>query len=264
MNHNIHLLIIDPQIDFCMPNGSLYIDGAEKDIDRLVNFIYKKAKDISKITVTLDSHKYYHIANQIFWVNKDGNNPEPFTIITEDDVNHGVWKATKNIHSNWAIEYVNTLSKNNRYKLCIWPYHCIIGTYGHSIYPALSEALKVYETEYNGEVTYINKGENSLTEHYSALCADVPISNDDATNLNNSFLESIKQSEKVYISGQALSHCVANTILDISYALDDDLSKFTLLTDTSSSVKGFEYLSDDFIYKAKNIGLKLTTTIDEI
>lgn len=35
----IHLLIIDPQNDFCSPDGSLYVHGAEQDMQRLADFI---------------------------------------------------------------------------------------------------------------------------------------------------------------------------------------------------------------------------------
>ncbi len=48
------LLIIDPQNDFCNPGdttesnkGSLYVDGAEKDMLRLANWI-KQNKDTGK------------------------------------------------------------------------------------------------------------------------------------------------------------------------------------------------------------------------
>jgi nicotinamidase-related amidase len=29
-----HLLVIDPQVDFCDPSGSLYVPGAEDDMGR--------------------------------------------------------------------------------------------------------------------------------------------------------------------------------------------------------------------------------------
>ncbi len=39
MNRNTLLLIIDAQKDFCYPNGTLYVKGAEKDMVRLGKFI---------------------------------------------------------------------------------------------------------------------------------------------------------------------------------------------------------------------------------
>ncbi len=262
MDKNIHLLIIDPQIDFCMPEGSLYVDGAEKDMERLVKFINKNIDNISRITVTLDNHKNYHIANPIFWVDKDGNHPNPFTIITSNDVDTGKWQATNQVHKMLANNYVKTLEKKGRYQLCIWPYHCIIGTKGNNIFPSLAEIIRVYETEFNGTVEYIGKGSNSLTEHYSALFADMPIPDDISTQINKSFLVSIAESESIYVAGEALSHCVANTIYDIGVCLHHDLSKFTLLQDATSSVKGFEHLTDNFIVTAKKMGLKFAYTTD--
>ena len=262
MDKNIHLLIIDPQNDFCIPEGSLYVDGAEKDMGRLTSFIDKNMGNISRITVTLDSHKNYHIANPIFWIDEEGKHPQPFTIITSNDVDTGRWQATNSIHRSWSINYVKTLEKKGRYQLCIWPYHCIIGTKGNNIFNSLAEIIRVYEIEHKGIVEYIIKGSNSLTEHYSALFADVPIPDDVSTQINKSLLVSMAESETIYVAGEALSHCVANTILDIGTCLNSDLSKFTLLQDATSSVKGFEHLSDNFIYTAKKMGLKFRYTTD--
>ena len=39
----IQLLIIDMQVDFCHPQGTLYVPGALQDIRRLVEFIYRNA-----------------------------------------------------------------------------------------------------------------------------------------------------------------------------------------------------------------------------
>ena len=95
---NTHLLIIDPQYDFCDPAGSLYVKGADKDMERLSSLIMNNADRISQITVTMDTHKNYHIASPVFWQNTDGENPKPFTIITAKDVESGLWKASNKDH----------------------------------------------------------------------------------------------------------------------------------------------------------------------
>ena len=66
----------------------------------------------------------------------------------------------------------------------------------------------------------------------------------------------------IFISGEALSHCVANSILDIATYVSKDLSKFVLLMDTVSCVSGFEYLGDKFLDKAKGLGMKVSTILD--
>jgi len=37
------LFIIDPQVDFCSPDGALYVPGADKDMERLADFISKQS-----------------------------------------------------------------------------------------------------------------------------------------------------------------------------------------------------------------------------
>ena len=41
------LLIIDPQNDFCNPNGTLFVSGAEEDCERLAEFIDNNSSKIS-------------------------------------------------------------------------------------------------------------------------------------------------------------------------------------------------------------------------
>ena len=82
MPNNIHLIVIDPQVDFCDPSGSLYVKGADQDMQRLATMVRRLKDKIRDIHVTLDSHQIVHIAHPIFW--KDGAtgaHPNPFTII---------------------------------------------------------------------------------------------------------------------------------------------------------------------------------------
>ena len=259
---NTHLLIIDPQYDFCDPAGSLYVKGADKDMERLSSLIMNNADRISQITVTMDMHKNYHIASPVFWQNTDGENPKPFTIITAKDVEAGLWKASNKEHATWATEYVNALEKNGRYQLCIWPYHCIIGTIGSNIYQKITDALSFFELTKRKKIDYIFKGSYSLTEHYSALLADVPLSSESGTHINKNLLASVHEADTVLVAGEALSHCVANTVMDIGNNLSGDLSKFVLLEDASSCVAGFEHLGESFIKKAKDMGMKTARTAD--
>ena len=45
-----------------------------------------------------------------------------------------------------ALAYVRALDESGRYALCIWPYHCLIGSEGHAVKPALFEALQSRST----------------------------------------------------------------------------------------------------------------------
>jgi len=91
---NIHLLVIDPQIDFCDSKGALYVKGAEKDMSRLATFTRKSKDKITDIHVTLDSHHLIDIAHPTFWRDTNGAAPKPFTIITAQDVKDGKFRTT--------------------------------------------------------------------------------------------------------------------------------------------------------------------------
>ena len=52
----MYMLIIDPQVDFHPPTGSLAVPGAEEDSERTAAFIREHMDEIEEIFVTLDSH----------------------------------------------------------------------------------------------------------------------------------------------------------------------------------------------------------------
>jgi nicotinamidase/pyrazinamidase len=268
MTRKVHLITIDPQNDFCIPSGpggekgALVVAGADKDMERLGKFISKNKGRLEQIHCTLDSHQYVHIAHPAFWVNSKGENPNPFTLITEDAVKNGEWRAFNPKWQARAVAYVETLKKNARYVLVIWPPHCLIGTWGHAIVPSVADALYEWERDFN-RVNFVAKGSNLFTEHYSAVKADVPDDDDNSTKLNTALIDMLTEADEILITGEALSHCVANSIRDVAAEFGDaQVSKFTLLEDTSSNVTTFEKLGQDFVKDMVKKGMKITNTKD--
>ncbi len=277
MTRKVHLITIDPQNDFCTPlapgadpktarpgheKGALVVAGADQDMARLGAFISKNKGRLEQIHCTLDSHQYVHIAHPPFWKNSKGDRPNPFTLITEDDVKNGVWSAYNPKWQGKALGYVETLKKNARYVLCIWPPHCLIGTWGHAIVPPVAQALYEWEGEFN-RVNFVAKGSNLFTEHYSAVRADVEDPDDVSTKLNVALIDMLTEADEILITGEALSHCVANSIRDVAKEFgDSQVSKFTLLEDTCSNVGGFEKLGQDFVKELVKKGMKTTNTKD--
>ena len=111
------LLLIDPQVDF-HPGGSLAIETANDDSDRLAKLIRENPSAITQITVTLDTHQRLHIANPLFWKDAEGANPNPFTIISAEAVENGTWKPSRDEHAAWALEYAKALEAGGKYKIC--------------------------------------------------------------------------------------------------------------------------------------------------
>lgn len=262
MKTNIHLVTIDPQNDFCDPKGSLFVAGADQDMNRLASFITRMGDNLDEIHCTLDSHQTIHIAHPIFWINSKNEHPGPFTIITVDDVTNGTWRTT---HPGWqkhGIHYVTALAANQRYALCIWPPHCRIGTWGHGLFPAIAQAMLDWEAKFN-KVDFVVKGSNPLTEHYSAVMADVPDDADPTTRINTRFLDVLAKADQVFFTGEALSHCVANTVTDVCNNFgEDNIKKIILLKDTSSNVTGFDKLGEDFIKAMTARGMQTALTTD--
>ena len=265
---NVHLISIDCQNDFCIKDGpdgekgQLVVPGAEADMTRLAKFICKNKKRIEQIHCTLDSHQYVHIANPPFWVNSRGEHPQPFTLITDDDVRNGVWRAYNPKWQSRALKYVEDLKKNGRYVLVIWPPHCLIGTWGHSMIPCVAKAVYEWEMDFN-RIDFVAKGSNLFTEHYSVVQADVEDPDDISTKLNTSFIDTLTEADEILITGEALSHCVSNSITDVANRFStDQVQKFTLLEDTSSNVSGFEKLGQDFVKNMVQKGMKITNTRD--
>ena len=288
MSKKIHLLAIDCQADFCDPRGSLFVPGADQDMVRAANLIDRLSDKIDDIHATLDSHRFIDVAHPIMHVNSDGAHPNPFTIISADDYDNGTWRCT---NPNWQtrmVDYVHKLEENGRYPLCIWPPHCIISSVkqveamdkdgnpiivngeklmvdfcGHSIVYPVSQAFLRWEENNFATVDYQVKGSNILTENYSVLKADVPDPADPNTQLNTELLGTLEQADEILVLGEALSHCVANTLYDIANEFSDEhVKKIILLTDCSSNVPGFESNGEELVNNMVARGMRTATSVD--
>ncbi len=255
------LLIIDPQTDFCDPAGALSVAGADADMARLAQMVTRLEDQVREIHVTLDSHHPVHIAHPIFWIDGEGSHPDPFTIISLEEIQGGRWMAADPAVRDRAAAYVSALARHGRYPLCIWPPHCLIGSRGHAVYPVLFEALMGWEQHYN-VVDYVEKGSNLYTEHYSAIKADVPDPGDPSTQLNTRLVSALASADVVAVAGEAGSHCVANTVRDLADSFGDDrlVSKIVLLQDAVSPVGGFGDYQGSFVAELTARGMTLSTT----
>ena len=268
MSDKLHLLIIDPQNDFCTPGGALYVPGANEDMQRLAVFVNKFIDKFDDIHVTMDCHHEFDIAHPGAWIDKNGKNPDPFTIISLNDVKTGVWRDCNPFFQADWLNYVEQLETKNRYQLCSWPPHCKIGSSGNNVHPELYEALNTWEKKYissGAMVDYVTKGSNYKTEHYSAVKAEVEDPLDNGTTLNVKLIQTLQEADYILIAGEALSHCVANTIRDIADNFgDDNIKKMVLLWDCTSSVISpfvdFPAISEQFIKDMCARGMQVSDT----
>lgn len=174
------LLIIDPQRDFHI-GGPLAVPGADDDSGRISKIITNNEDRISEIFVTLDSHHRNHISNGIFWLMKDPENenkmihPPPFTNIYHKDILDGKYVPADINLSEHCHQYTKAVEEKNRFTHMIFPEHCLIGSVGHAVVQNIHDAIQKWSLSNMKSIKYVMKGQNCLTEMYSAIEAEVPL-----------------------------------------------------------------------------------------
>ena len=276
MKRQLHLLIIDPQNDFCdlpaesLPSGfapSLPVTGAHQDMLRVAQLIREGGAGLTQISVTLDAHHRYDIAYPTFWRTGDGGAVAPFTQISAQQLREGAFVPAAAGALPRAQHYLDALESAGRYQLMVWPVHCEIGSWGQNIHGAVRAAYNAWEAAQLQVVAKLSKGSNPWTEHYSAVMAEVPDPQDPATQLNIPFLDSLVSADRIYICGEAGSHCVKASTEHIADYLQaqqgrEALAKLVLLTDCMSPVTGFEAQQEAFIAAMLARGARLATSTE--
>lgn len=264
-----HLLIIDPQNDFCdlpgelVPAGqkpSLPVAGAHHDMVRLAGWIERNGGALDAVTVTMDHHHRLDIAHPSFWRTADGGPVAPFTPIAAAQVRAGAFRTAPGLPDERAIAYLEALERSGRFAHMVWPVHCQIGTWGQCVHPVLQAALDGWEDRSSRSVDHVLKGENPWTEHYSALRAEIPVEADPGTGLNRDLLARLESADRVVVAGEAGSHCVRATVEHLVEHWTGSLSRIVLLTDATSPVPGFEEAQEAFLAAMSARGVVLSST----
>jgi nicotinamidase-related amidase len=285
------LIGVDCQNTFCIPGFELFVGGrsgkgAVEDNVRLCEFIYRNLGILTEIQLTMDSHKVMQIFHPSFWVDDQGRHPEPMTVITVEDVEHGAWMPNPAAAYSetglsleeirrYALHYVRELDARGKYALTIWPYHAMLGGIGHALVSAVEEAVFFHSVARHSPSRFEIKGDHSLTEHYSVLSPEVLTDErgNPIAEKNVKFIEQLWDFDAVLIAGQAKSHCVAWTIdnlLDEVRAKDAALAhKIYLLEDCTSpvvipDVVDFTEQADNAFRKFADAGMHPVRSTDPI
>ena len=226
------LMLVDVQNTFCIPDFELYVggrsgSGAVDDNTRLCEFIYRNLGNITYITATMDTHRAMQVFHAIFFVDKDGNHPAPYTDIPAAELRDSKWMFNSALApqlgiapeygQQMMIHYAEELEKKGKYALTIWPYHAMLGGIGHALVSSVEEALFFHSmariTQYDINI----KGDKPFTENYSVIGPEVltgPMGELLGTH-DTKFIEQLQQFDRLIIAGQAKSHCVAWTVSDL-------------------------------------------------
>lgn len=228
------ILGIDIQNDFTQPSGSLYVKGADADVRRMATFLEENGSSIDDVVLTVDSHQPIHIANQVYWKDREGYPPALFTVISAKDVEEGKWKPQFN--EDIALDYLRELEQTG--EVCtIWPPHCIIGSKGWAINEVLIKALYSWSINERRSYELFYKGSNQATEHYSIFKAAVEYPDAEETWLNRKLLDKLRLYDRIIVFGEAADYCVSSSLRDMIHAEPELASKTVVFTDCMSWIE---------------------------
>ncbi len=256
---------IDVQVAFCTPGASLFVPGAVEDNARALAFLYGNLDRITTLAFSLDTHRVFQIFHPSWWVDANGANPAPLTPITYAEVKAGQWRATR--FSSESEEYVRLLEQGGKYTLTIWPYHGMLGGISHALVPPMMELSMFHAIARDTETVFVQKGEEPLTESYSALSPEVTKIGDRSLGaFDERLFELLMTHDEVYVFGQAKSHCVLSTLRDLMTKIESIdralASKVVIIGDAMSPVPALNFaeLAQRGIQELVEKGMRLTDT----
>lgn len=293
---NVHLLLIDVQKDFCFPSGSLYVAGrsgrgALDDSRRIAEFVYRNLDLLTNVTTTMDTHFAFQIFFPSFWIDRDDKPLGAYREITTEEIDRGDVRPNPAVASwlcngnyPWLLKqvrfYCAELEKAGKYRLYLWPPHCILGSDGHSLAGVLQEA-RMFHSFVRGAQSWVEvKGGNALTENYSVMRPEV-LTRFDGQPLaqrNTAFLKTLLTADAVVIAGQASSHCVKSSIEDLLgeivtqdpalarkvYVLADCMSAVTVPDGKGGFVADFTPQAEDALRRFADAGMHVVRSTDPI
>jgi nicotinamidase-related amidase len=247
------LLAVDLQNTFCTPGFELFVagpsgTGALDDSRRLCEFVYRNLSAITEIVVTLDTHQAFQIFHAPFLVDGQGRHPEPYTLVSPEDVAEGRWRVDPSAAETLGLavdragehlrSYVAALATGGKYDLTIWPFHAMLGGVGHALVSSVEEALFFHAIARRSQTRFEVKGRSPLTEHYSVLGPEVERGSrgERLGERNAALVGHLLGFDTVIVAGQAKSHCVAWTVEDLLADAPELASRLYLLDDCSSPV----------------------------
>ncbi|HEY3993715.1 MAG TPA: hypothetical protein VGM01_12670 [Ktedonobacteraceae bacterium] len=266
----VAVVLVDYQHDFVDPSGTLAVPGAREDVARFLGWFYASAPAITSLYASLDTHIPYQIFFSAWWQDpRTGEHPQPFTPISAAEVNAQRWVPL--FQAEWSVDYVNKLAEQARKDLMIWPPHTMQGTLGHMLVAPLSEAIAWHSAARGAQPTYIPKGLTPRTEFYGVFGAEVIDPTEPTSYLNTPLLDVVTHHDRVYIAGEAKSHCVLETARQLVAYLSPQpelLKRLYILRDCISSVQhpavDFDALAEQELSLMQQQGVRIVNSSDII
>ncbi len=267
---------IDVQVGFCTPGASLFVPGAVEDTQRTVEWLYRNLDKVTSLFFSMDTHRMFQIFHPAWWIDAKGRHPAPLTPIFHEEVRAGKWTAVA--HPKESLEYVKRLEASGKYVLTVWPYHTLLGGLSHALVPSMMEASLFHAAARKHQTHFETKGTHAMTENYSVMSPEVTeLGGQVVGSFNTPFFKMLMEYDRVYVFGQAKSHCVLSTLNDIQeHVMQSDpklAEKIWILEDAMSPVPAppisplpshldFPRIATEALEKWKKAGMKVVKTSD--
>jgi nicotinamidase-related amidase len=269
---------IDVQVAFCTPGASLFVPGAVEDNQRALRWLYSHLDRVTELVFSLDTHRAFQIFHPSWWQDAGGLPPPPLTPITSADIRAGRWRPTR--HPEESLAYCERLEASGKYILTVWPFHALLGGLSHPLVPAMYEASLFHALVRDTPTWFELKGEHPLTENYSVLSPEVTeVGSQKVGEFNSRLFEHLMSFDRVYVFGQARSHCVLSTLTDLRHHIEKTdrsrLGRIFILDDAMSPVPAppldplppaldFPRVADAAIQELQRAGMRVVRTTDPL
>ncbi|MFY0529563.1 nicotinamidase [Archangium gephyra] len=269
---------IDVQVAFCQPEASLFVPGAVEDSQRALRWLYTHLDRITGLVFSLDTHRVFQVFHPAWWQDAEGRNPAPMTPITSADIRSGKWRPTR--YSQESLAYCERLEATGKYVLTVWPYHALLGGLSHALLPSVMEASLFHAVARDTQTRFEVKGEEPLTENYSVLSPEVTeLPGQKVGEFNQELFDHLLTFDRVYVFGQAKSHCVLSTLMDLQKHIEttdrSKMGRIHILEDAMSPVPAppldplppgldFPRVANEAMRKFREAGMKVVKTTDPL
>jgi nicotinamidase-related amidase len=269
---------IDVQVAFCSPGASLFVPGAVEDTQRTLRWLYSHLDRVTELVFSLDTHRAFQVFHPAWWRDAEGRPPAPLSVITSADVRSGRWRATR--FPEESLAYCERLEASGKYVLTIWPYHALLGGLSHALVPAVYEASLFHALVRDTPTHFELKGEHPLTENYSVLSPEVTeVKGQKVGEFNTRLFDHLMSFDRVYVFGQAKSHCVLSTLQDLQRHIErtdrSRMGRIFILEDAMSPVPAppldplppaldFPRVADAALKGFREAGMRVVRTTDAL
>jgi len=250
----ICLLIIDPQNSYCaVPpdeekglgnSPDAVVSGAIQCMERTAHLIDSHGKELWSIQVVLQQRSINHISHGIWFQDKGGKSPPPWTKMWTDTDGRflGTHKSFKGATKRFDLrypqlgnrirKYMVELEQRHRRQQVIQPIHCLIGSWGANITRPLHHSLLRWESVHGAMVDIAHRGQNLFTDHTSVFVADIPDPFDLTTHFNIRLAMNLNNADEIWVAGIGWQGAIENSLNDLKGNFRDGMdSKIILLDD---------------------------------